>query len=59
MKHNFDIRLSHIEGVKNIRADLLSHLRFDDFFIQDPLADSTATIVSPLRALNYENVELP
>lgn len=49
MSYNFDLRVQHIAGVKNVRADLLSHLKFA-MFLQDHSADCSATIPSPLPA---------
>ena len=43
-KHNFDIRVVHIPGLLNIRADPLSRLDLPRFHVQAPLAASMPTV---------------
>jgi hypothetical protein len=43
-KHNFDIRVVHIPGLLNIRADPLSRLDVPRFHVQAPLAASMPTV---------------
>jgi hypothetical protein len=57
LQYNFDIQVEHIEGIKNVRADLLSHLNFYDFMMQAPLADYSQTIPSELIAPICEQEE--
>jgi len=49
--HSLDIRAEHVPGKRNIRADLLSRLRVNDFLSQTPHAASLPTVPSDLRTL--------
>ncbi len=51
---HFDIRIKHIPGLLNVRADPLSRLNVSLFRAQNPSADSSATPVLPLPHHNYE-----
>ncbi len=53
-QHNLVIRMKHIEGRKNIYADLLSRLRVCDFLqIAPPYYDRSPTPAVSIRTLPY------
>lgn len=47
LTHNIHFRAKHIEGVKNIAADLLSRLQVKEFQARFPYMDPACTPVSP------------
>jgi hypothetical protein len=47
LKHNIHFQAKHIQGVKNIAADLLSRLQIKDFQERFPYMDPACTPVSP------------
>lgn len=51
--HNFDLRLEHIPGAENTRADLLSRSRVREFLQVTPSADPSPTTVLPLPCHPY------
>ena len=44
-RYNFDLRLTHVAGVLNVAADLLSSLRVVEFRKGFPGADVTGTVI--------------